>query len=530
MTPWRRGHTLSLMVLALAAPVAADDAPPADSEAEILQVGLECIQAVLQASPDPDFRTLLGLGLRQFEFGQRDIGQQTVHRALERAADPGPEAPSNPAISDLVVFAPSLARYVDRDGVLACLRRAAKVLEGANPRQDFQYYPYLIEGLRDLDAGEDVEKAVRTAAQTFQRLPSIEAMVIESELVGVYMAAGDTTSALALVDQFEAGPGDDANRHRRVGAALWRVARGLRPRGGGREFTDPAERESAREVLDEVERRIELAGLARNRDTVLYQVARQRAILGDFEGADRAIRLAPGEPSARRAGSAFSQKMLTTVLVSEDQFRAGQADAARIRLRALIDEVASKEANSPQGISLGILVSPLCRIGDLEGATRCIEAMDPALRVEPLLELARARRKAGDGAGTRETLQRALVEARHNVEHPSVRPQGGFSVRGQTISPEQVAKADALKQLALVQIAGGDYETARETASAIEPAILRQADLRAVAEALAREGQARSTFDWLLKLGYPKAATNPVDGLIQGIAVRRSELGRSKSP
>lgn len=544
-TKRRRWGPISGLVLTVLAATAAQDPtapPPPDPEPVLRVVGAETVALIRDSLKNPSLRALWALALSENALGDREAACERLRHAADLVLSPDrPERRLNGGrlYSDptdeflLLVHFQELCK--DTEGARDTLRKVLANFDQPDQRLPLFQFPELLGALKMHGLEAEIPGLVRKAEVFYSASPDSLKKHYESQMVALLAASGASERAWEWVDALEASPEDDKARHDRVAECLSSLLRSVTrsPAVRAGEPPKPTEGSKLRALLDETERRVERIPLARNRMSILHDLARQRAAIGDFEGADRALVLVgAGEGLAERQGDASD--VLALIGIARDQHRLGQSDAARARLQAVR---AKLQATAESFDSFTFLAEGMVDAGNAKGAVQCLEEYLAAVKLPPrdqtclALALAKARRAAGDEPGVRQAGQLAVSAARERLAHPAPPPAGpNAPVRQDPAQAERSERFVATMDLALALVAAGEYEAARATVDQVTPPERRASMAGSVAYELARYGgQARSTLAWVRTIEVPPdlSTGSPLQRCLDGICNRLYDLKKT---
>ena len=495
---------------------------PNGADQTIRQVLREAARAV-QSAPDPTSRTyaLVEIIKAQGRAGDKEGGLESARQASAAALALAP----NPRCWALVAIAWARSVAGDRQGALNALRLARRHAEeiGTDWGQ--------VQALRmiansQFDLGEPA-----AATETIAKLRKI-ALAIQpsgnnrvgplSDLVWAQTYVGDDDGAFRTVEA--AGAGDHHLQGRlyeaMVAAATADSGSYLQPR----KTLNEGDRKVRRQVLDRIIKAVEPFEFAEEKPDM--QLAIGLASLGDFEAALRfAHRFGKG-PIKYAHTIDLTAAPLVLSRVGGYQGRAGHRAEARRTLQEALDMVRRDPALAAR--RLGQVALGQAEAGDVAGALKTVESLEPEQRVRFLTEMAEEQENREGRAGSRATLRRALEEAERCLRAPRPQPAPDRTPKGilrdadgkviprDRADPEIQRKDDLLARMVKFHAKLGDLRAAVETFRSIIGENYRGWAASDIADARSKAGDAEGALAWALALDPPSVRAWALRGLAAG--------------
>ncbi|WP_406694790.1 sigma-70 family RNA polymerase sigma factor [Singulisphaera sp. Ch08] len=236
--------------------------------------------------------------------------------------------------------------------------------------------------------------------------------------------------------------------------------------------------------------------------------------LADLGEPDEALRIVQGlhdEEIRKRRGDPTAMPWILTRIGSA-QAKTGHMDAAKKTFQKAFDLI---QGRSELKSRLGQVASAQATSGDFEGALQTAMTIEPGQRTRELISISELQASAGAQSPSKETLRRALEDARFCLAHP---PQGKPGSLG--ANPE-FWKSSALLEITRIQARLGDFDAA--LIAAREVAANRRAPaLRELALEQTRAGKVEEVWAWALKLDLPADRSWALAGLAEGLAIEET--------
>jgi hypothetical protein len=470
--------------------------------------------------------TLLALGTTQAALGDRDAARATFRLGFAAADEIGTESYRAGALARL---ARAQAAVGDAEGARASIDRALReALEIPNDLLRVNTLAAIASAQARLGDDAAVTATLDRMRAIASKAPTdrVDPLLPARDLIWATARAGRFDEAFALSVNFAfpivlqpLAPDTDPRAviAIRQGEVRRAEVRGLRAIA---EAIAPQHGEAGAAAL---RRLIPLCDERGNAASHVYaEIMLAQAAVGDVAGA---------LDTARRSASL---RDLSVVLpsVAEAQRAAGDVDGARITLRRAFEALEQLPRGTVEPWRFRSLAGQQIEAGDLEAATRAIDALGPdqAVHQVPLLvQLARALRERGDAdaAQAADERARALADARRAQPPREVVPTNLFlrddnGRRIENLNDEAVQRDYGLMQLAGMDAALGDRDAARTRAESIANADLRRRALAALPAALAARGETAAALDEAARLDPPLARLEALDDIARALAARAS--------
>jgi RNA polymerase sigma factor (sigma-70 family) len=500
--------------------------PPKPAGKPIRQVLREAAVAV-QTSSDPGPRAygLIEIVKAQTRAGDREGALESARQAAAAALALDP----NGQCWALAALAWARAGAGDREGALNVLRLARKRAEGIETDWGRVVVLRIIAGSQfDLDGRDDAMATIQSIRDIALAIPARDNSRLGplGDLVGAQVYAGDFEGAFRTVETAAVG------NHYLQGYLFGAMARAAAaeatfslqpPKSLG-----PEDRKTRRSLLERIAKAIEPFAFAEEKPYVELAIA--SAMLGDFEGALRAAhRFGKGPIKyAHMIDQAATPYVLA--VIGGYQGKAGQHDEARETLREALDLIRHDPRLS---LRLGQVAWGQAKAGDIAGAMKTLESVDPRERLRLLIETAEQQDEAGDYEGARVTLRLALGEAERLLRAPAPRRGADLKVPPIMVNADgKVVPSDApdlaldvkdtcLAEIAAIQAKLGALDLAVEAYRSITLGNHKGYAARDVAEARTKAGDAEGALAWALSLEAPDVRAWALRGLAKGVQSRR---------
>jgi tetratricopeptide (TPR) repeat protein len=500
---------------------------PKEAGKTIRQVLREAARAV-QSAPDPASRTyaLVEIIKAQGRAGDKEGALESARQATAAALALAP----NPRCWALVAIAWARSVAGDREGALNALRLARRQAEeiGTDWGQ--------VEALRmiatsQFDLGESA-----AATETIEKLRKIAVAIKPrgnnrvgplGNLVWAQTYIGDDDGAFRTVEA--AGAGDHHLQGRlyekMVAAATADSGYYLQPP----KTLDEGDRKVRRQVLDRIIKAVEPFEFAEERPDM--QLAIGLASLGDFEAALRFAHQFGKGPIKHAHTIDLTAAPLVLSAVGGYQGKAGHLAEARRALQEALDMVRRDPALASR--RLGQVALGQAEAGDVAGALKTVESLEPEQRVSFLMEMAEEQEKRGGMADSRVTFRRALEEAERCLRATRPQPASDRTPKGilrdadgkviprDRAEPEIQRKDDLLARMVKLHAKLGDLRAAVETFRSITGENYRGWAASDIADARSKAGDAEGALAWALALDTPTVRAWALRGLAAGALAGR---------
>jgi tetratricopeptide (TPR) repeat protein len=524
------------VILGLMTDIGAADGPPqahptAGSPTEagktIRQVLREAARAI-QSVPDPASRTYALVEIIKAQ-GRADDKEGALESARLAAAAALALAP-NPRSWALVAIAWARSVAGDREGALNSLRLARRHAEEIETEWG-QVHALRMIAPSQFDLGESA-----AATETIAKLRKI-ALAIKprgnnraqplSDLVWAQTYVGDYDGAFRTVEA--AGAGDHHLQGRlyeaMVSAATAESGYYLQPR----KTLDERDRKVGRHVLDRIIKAVEPFEFAEEKPYM--QLAFGLARLGDLEAALRFAHRFGHGPIKYAHTIDLTAAPWVLAEIGGYQGKAGHLAEARRTLQEALDMVQRDPALAAR--RLGQVALCQAEAGDVAGALKSIESLEPEQRLGFLTEMAEEQEKREGAAGSQATFRRALEEAERRLRAtqqqpaPDQTPKGiprdadGKGIPRDRADPNIQRKDELLAQMVKFHAKLGDLRAAVETFGSITGEIYRGWAARDIADARSKAGDAERALAWALALEPPSVRAWALHGLGAGALAGR---------
>jgi beta-lactamase regulating signal transducer with metallopeptidase domain/tetratricopeptide (TPR) repeat protein len=502
------------------------DAGPSDDE--VLRRALELVSRTAQ--PD-DVHALRSLARVQAEAGDRAAAMATLKRAVA-VADRSPKADSK--AFGLIFVARSLSARGDKAGAQETLRRAIEAAPAiAGPVEKVAALSFAAQVQAETGDRAAAEQTFAQALDLQRTLPDRDPngsnfnlrLTARLRILDALVEVGEVDKALDIlaVDPDSVDGGLDS---------IIRGALKLKDRA------------RARAIL---ERLLGLTGASRYpgvRGHGRESIAEAQAKLGDFDAAlGNARRIDEGDPFLT-----LPYLPVALIAIAKAQAAAGRHDDARALLREALEKSTERHDVGGAGCAQSVAEAQ-AEIGDLEGATRSLEAIGddfPSWKATAWIAIAEARVKANDRAAAEAALRQAAEAADRigpradigNFDaawHRSIAYRriaetqaklGDFDAALRTlrdrVGDEFSERANGLNEVVDLQIAAGDLKGALRTTRALKIDAFRAGvSAEAVARAQAKAGDAAGVLAWSESLAPPYVQARALVGMIRGLAERK---------
>jgi hypothetical protein len=238
---------------------------------------------------------------------------------------------------------------------------------------------------------------------------------------------------------------------------------------------------------------------------VLSDLAVAQARLGDFQAARRSA-MAIGEPPSSGAYDVAGGQPYALLRIAMRQKEAGDLAGARENLRLGYESVRKHpKMREPSGRLLRIADAQIL-VGDLEGATRSVEAVKQGERAEVLARIALALAVSGQAEQARNTMDKTLRDA-------GLDPDDGKPTRPTvTYAPD--------REIAKLQAMAGLVDAALATARSIRDPFYRRLGLAGVVQSRAQAGDPLDALRLASGLESPDDRRMALERLAFGLSAR----------
>jgi beta-lactamase regulating signal transducer with metallopeptidase domain/tetratricopeptide (TPR) repeat protein len=448
----------------------------------------------------------------QARTGDREAARGTFRQAEQLAETVSfDDNTYSPHILMWVIWAEE--RHGFRDEAIAAARKMLRFAETPCRKElrKTDLYINLIRTQVNLGDKDGVQATLRAGRKFFTAATEPGSKDLAPiQLVGLQAASGDLAGALRMTRDpglfKEPRPANSSNfRHNALFSILQQIKAG--------------EEVVARPVLEEA---LRIATEERNvvrKNGELQEIALVQARLGLFEDALKSARMIDsetisGEPARVRSDFLDEQrfkKAQTLAEVSLEQSKAGDRAGGR-RTAEEAARIGRAIENDRWKYPILQTAEALAMAGDVAGALRLADTLNPDWRLMAYDAIAASRRDAGDAAGARTTTQAAadLVRKRlEGVKTGSFEPDSPAGKQGHSLLEKLgryqamlgdrkaaietivringgTRKAEALKQLAIDLASAGDIDGALEAVAGMNAPKSEAEALRMVASAFSR--------------------------------------------
>lgn len=502
------------------------DEPPAPAAADdaTRQIAADVLKA-LDDTKDPgatsDLWTLREIAQAQTRLGDSEGAKATLRRAAEAASRLVQHVAHN---GNTTTHGPSRAFELwrvghfqieagDREGALQSLRQAREAVVKKADEQEmtgmrFETLTLIAKELTALARPDEAREIVTIANDLYNAYDGRAEQQVIPEIAAVRAAAGDFDGAWEIVDGVARSVLNEVVKQHITGMALGKIAGAV----------ETADREGAKRVLTEVDRRLEAIPAADLKYHALSELAHAWARIGEYEAAMRDARWI-GEGPTRVEYDMRDGKPHAMLRIALEQLKAGELVGTRRTLREGLETIRKTPTMRFKKTRFLDIARGMIRAGDLPGALECANDMPAGQRYETLSAIAAAQRKVGDEAAARATYRRALDDATFHRDHrPPADPDAPLIT--QERSGDDVYKGWASREIARIQAQMGDLAAAQATAESIGDERVRADAYAAIAHAWAAAGDARGALEWVQSLKLTKYGQLPLRGIIEGVADR----------
>lgn len=477
------------------------------------QVLREAARAV-QSVPDATSRAyaLAEIIKAQGRAGDKEGALESARQAAAAALALDPR----PRCWALVAIAWARSTAGDRDGALNTLRMASKHAESIDNGWD-QADALRMIATAQFDLGEPA-----TATETIAKL-RMTALANEARgnnrlgpltnLVEAQTYVGDADGAFRTVNEVRV-----ADRHLQGQLYEAMVAAATADRGYYLQPPKPlneADRKVRRQVLDRIIKAIEPFEFADERPDM--QLAFGLARLGDFEAAlSFAHRFGKGRIKHPSSIDLTAAPLILSS-IGGYQGKAGQVAEARRTLDEALAMVQAKPRLAAQ--RLGQIALGQAQAGDIAGALKSVESLEPEHRINILTEMAEEQEKRAGLASARPIFRRTLEAAERSLRAP--RPDPEPEPAPDPTDLELQRKDSLLARMVKCQAKLGDLAAALETFRSIRGENYRGWAARDIADARSQAGDVEGALAWALALDVPSVRAWALRGLATGMLAER---------
>jgi tetratricopeptide (TPR) repeat protein len=486
-----------------------------DARARNLAV-LRALRAELgKSDKTPDASELRQLGSAFGKAGDDKAAREVLAQAVEAAKkekqwvetrENSTQAGPSPALT-LCQIALEQARVGDKAAAIATLRAASEAIDGdqTSPLDTLHSIGAQQAALGDWEGARASYRrgiALVDEDRAFSRQ-------FRDRLAGLRAATGDLDGAIGMIVDL---PGElhDRMRQHRVGKMIGAIAEVVSEGG--------FEPERARAALVKLQAEIGTVVRAEDKTFALGAITDAFAKIGEFQMAiDNAMQV--GEGATEVDYDLRDAQPYHLSVIAYRQFEQGKLDEARKTLELAYGVIVNTPDMRGASGRLSQVAGQQIRVGDLEGARRCVERMDQGDRHGTLIRIALRERANGNAEQAARDFAAALEDARSKLEHPEPRrdvPASPFEPKAG--SPEAIAQ---WREFRLMEIAGIEAmargtDVALRSARSIEDEGRRGLAMARIASSLVESGQADEALRFAKSLDDPKERARALEGIGDG--------------